>query len=159
MARFSATFENLTPAAVADNTNYTDAGYGALQGVSGKNMEVQELSISGLATTTTIDRLIFAFDGVAGATALSGGGISAMSQASVTNPTVFHTSTTKPKRGLAASAYLLLPQMNTFGGIYRWAVNPGDGVMLYSNVANTGEVSLSSISGVGPISFHILGAF
>ncbi len=159
MARFSATFENLTPVAVADNTNYTDAGYGALQGVSGKTMEVQELSISGLSTTTTVTRLIFAFDGTAGASSLSGGGIAAMSQASVTNPTVFHTSTTKPKRGLAASAYLLLPSMNTFGGIYRWAVNPGDGVMLYSNVASTGEVSVSSVNGVGVISFHILGSF
>lgn len=160
MARYSLTFAGVTPVAVADTTNYTDAGYATfLQGGSTTmRLNVSEVSISGEApSASTVNRMVFARDTTAAATGLSGNRNAALDGSGVAPGTlaVFgNTSTTKPQR--SATAHLLYPTLNTFGGIYRWQARQGEEISIVGNTQPLGEASLSSISGVGLISGHIL---
>lgn len=149
MSRWSAKRSNFTPVAVADTTNFTDAGYFALQGASAtQRIEVQEVSVSGLASASAPAQMTVSRDSTIGATALSGGTNAALDPATAAlaaPPVSFSTSTTKPQR--SATLQLLDISMNTFGGIYRWQVNRGDGIgMLGNTAALLGELSLSHLS-------------
>jgi hypothetical protein len=160
MARYSLTFAGITPVAVADTTNMTDAGYCTfLQGGSAtQRINVNEVSISGEApSASTVNRMVFARDSTVAATAISGNRNAAL-DGSTTAPgtlAVFgHTSTTKPQR--SSTLHLLYPTLNTFGGIYRWQARQGEEISIVTATQPLGEASLSSISGVGIVSGHIL---
>lgn len=160
MARYSLTFAGITPVAVADATNYTDAGYATfLQGGSSTmRLNISEVSISGEApSASTVNRMVFARDSTVAATSISGNRNALVDGSSVAPGTVAvfgHTSTTKPQR--SATLHLLYPTLNTFGGIYRWQARQGEEINIVGNTASLGEASLSSVSGVGLISGHIL---
>lgn len=160
MARWSAKRENFTPVAVADAAAFTDAGYFALQGGSStQRNEIQEVSVSGLASASAPSQLTVSRDSTVGATALSGGTLAALdpSTAALAAPPVqFSASTTKPQR--SSTLQLLSVGVNAFGGIYRWQVNPGDGIGMLGNTASLGEVSLShqSTGTPGLISAHFI---
>lgn len=160
MARYSLTYAGVTPVAVADTTNMTDAGYATfLQGGSGTmRLNVNEISVSGEApSASTVNRMVFARDSTVAATGLSGNKNAALDGSGVAPGTlaVFgNTSTTKPQR--SSTLHLLYPTLNTFGGIYRWQARQGEEISIVGNTASLGETSLSSLSGVGLISGHIL---
>lgn len=160
MARYSLTFAGITPVAVADATNYTDAGYASfLQGGSSTmRLNINEVSISGEApSASTVNRMVLARDSTIAATGLSGNRNAALDGSGVAPGTlaVFgNTSTTKPQR--SATLHLLYPTLNAFGGIYRWQARQGEEISTVGNTASLGEVSVSSVSGVGLLSGHIL---
>ncbi len=159
MSRYSLTFAGITPVAVADTTNYTDAGYCTfLQGGSATmRLAVNEVSISGEApSASTVNRMVFARDSTVAASSLSGNR-NAVLDASNTAGTAANfgnTSTTKPQR--SATLYLLMPTLNTFGGIYRWQARQGEEITIVTATQPLGEASLSSISGTGLVSGHVL---
>lgn len=161
MARWSATFNNLTLTPVADGTNFTNAGYAAVQGgTTSQLIQYTEVYMGGLATSSTPCQMVFARDSVVGATGLSGGTLAPLNFATAalgSNPVQFNSSTTKPQR--SASNYLLTPAFNAFGGVVRWVAAPGQEITSFGNTDSApqlGEVSLSSVSGAGPLSCHII---
>ena len=126
MARYSLTFAGITPVAVADTTNYTDAGYCTfLQGGSSTmRLNISEVSISGEApSASTVNRMVFARDSTVAATGISGNRNALIDGSSVAPGTIAvfgTTSTTKPQR--SATLHLMNLSMNAFGGIIRLVV-------------------------------------
>jgi hypothetical protein len=147
MALWTASKQNWTPVAVADATNFSDAGYLALQGGSTTQLiEVIEVYMGGLAASAAPAQMLFNVDHVVGASSLSGGQNKAMHPSTAAlgaPPNVFSNSTTKPQRA-AANPALVLP-FNAQGGVVRWKVPRGatEGVWLLGNAADGGELSLS----------------
>lgn len=148
MAKWSASVNNWTPVAVADATNFTNAGYQALLGGSTtQRINILEVYMGGLAAAAAPAQMIFARDSTVGATALSGGNLAAFDPATANlsaQPTVFNTSTTKPQR--SSTLQLLTLAFNAFGGIVRWVAAPGEEIGMLGNTASFGEVSLSHAS-------------
>lgn len=147
MAKWSAANRNWTPVAVADATNFTDAGYLALQGGSAsQRINVLEIYMAGLAAAGAPAQMCFGRDSTVGATSLSGGTNAALDPATAAlaaAPTVFHSSTTKPQRS-ATLGQLLAIGFNAFGGLVRWVAAPGEEISMLGNTASFGELSLSS---------------
>lgn len=160
MARWVAIRENFTPVAVADATNFTDAGYFALQGGSGtQRSNILEVMESGLAGASAPAQMLLARDSTVGATSLSGGTLAALdpsSAALAAPPVQFSASTTKPQR--SSTLKLLNLAFNAFGGLVRWVAAPGEEIGMLGNTASLGEVSLSHASTGTPglMSAHII---
>lgn len=159
MAHYSLTYAGITPVAVADTTNMTDAGYATfLQGGnSTMQLRINEVSVSGEApSASTVNRMVLAGDSTVAATGISGNrnAIRAGATAPGTIAVFGNTSTTKPQR--SSTLHYLYPTLNTFGSIYRWQARQGEEITVVGNTASLGEVSLSSISGTGLLSGHIL---
>lgn len=151
MARWSAVSGTFTPVAVADATNFTSAGFFALQGGSStQRSNILEVYCGGQATASAAQQLVLARDSTVGAT-LSGGTLAALDPASAAlaaPPVQFGTATTKPQR--SATAYLLNLSFNAFGGVVRWVAAPGEEIGMLGNTASNGEISLSHLSGGTP---------
>lgn len=146
MARWSATNTNWTPTAVGDALAFTSGGFFALQGGSStQRLQVTEVKIGGLATSSAPSQLMLARDSTVGGT-LSGGNLAALdpsSAALAAPPVQFNTATTKPQR---SSTLQILPLgLNTYGGVIRWAVPLSEGVGLLGNTASLGELSISHL--------------
>lgn len=161
MAIWSALKNNWTPVAVADATNFTDAGYVALQGGSAsQRQEVQEVMIEGLAGAAAPSQLVFARDSTVGATALTGVLLSSFdpdTAALAAPPLTFSASTTKPQR--SATLHLLSLSFQAFGGLVRWvAADDRQRIRQRGNAVSAGELSLSHLSTGTPglISSHII---
>lgn len=142
---------SFTPVAVADNANFTDNGYMAIQGGSSTQMvKVQEVQGGGQATTTTPTALVLARDSTVGATltALSGNDKDAAchpSTAALAAPAVpFVASTTKPKRSTTLGLQTF--SFNAFGGRFQYQAAPGYEPTLLGNTASLGEMSLSALN-------------
>jgi hypothetical protein len=148
MATWSVVFENLTPVAVADATNFTDAGYLALKGGSTtQRINILEVKIGGLAGASAPSQLVLARDSTVGATSLSGGLHSAddPATAALAAPaSVFHTSTTKPQR--SSTLHLRALGFNAFGGKVQLYLPPDRPIVLLGNTASFGELSISHLS-------------
>lgn len=163
MALWSASQQNWTPVAVADTTNFTNAGYLAIQGGSStQRLEVVEVYIGGLAGSSAPAQMLFGRDSTVGATSLSGGLNAALDPATAAlaaPPSVFSSSTTKPQRSATLGALLVL-SFNAQGGVIRWKVNrgSGEGINLLGNTASFGELSLSHAANGTPglIGAHFL---
>ena len=159
MARYSMTWQSTTAVAVADTANFTDAGYpGFLQGGNSTMMlRINEVSISGEDTSTIATTMVVARDSTVAATGISGNK-NALLDGSATAPGTVaiygNTSTTKPQR--SATLHLLQPSLNTFGGIYRWQARYGEEIVVVGNTASLGELSVSSVTGTGKTSGHII---
>ena len=161
MANWSAAANALTPVAVADTTNYTSAGFFALQGGSTtQSLLIKELYIGGLGTGSSASGMQMAFgrDSTVGAT-LSLGTLAALdpATANLAAPMVqFTTATTKPQRS-ATLGYILTPAFSGNGGIVRWVSVPYGEIMLLGNTASFGELSLSCVGGtITAISTHLI---
>lgn len=149
MARWTGGLNNFTPVAVADTTSFTNSGYLALQGGSStQRINVLEVYMGGLASSSAPAQMIFARDSTVGATSLTGAigpvSLDGASAALAAPPVVFTSSTTKPQR--SATLQLLMLGFNAFGGIVRWVAAPGEELGLLGNTASLGEMSLSSAS-------------
>ena len=148
MARWSANETSITTAAVADTANFTDAAYMALQGGSStQRINILEVFLGGLATSSAPSIMLVAHDSTVGVT-LSVGRLTALDGATAAlaaPPTVFDTSTTKPQRSSTLS--MLNLSYNAFGGIVRWNAAPGQELGMLGNTASLGELSVSAFTG------------
>ena len=152
MARWSGNVPTWTPVAVADATNFTDAGYMALQGGSStQRSNLLEVYMGGQAGASSPSIMLVARDSTIGVT-LSVGRLAALDPATAAlaaPPVLFNTATTKPQRSSTLS--LLNLSFNAFGGIVRWVAAPGQEVgMLGNTAALLGELSLSAYTGGTP---------
>lgn len=159
MARYSLGFQSKTMVAVADTANMTDNGYATfLQGGSATmQLKVNEIYIGGEDTASTPTTMVFARDTTVAATGLSGNFNSLLDATSVAPGTVavFGTvSTTKPQR--SATNHLLQLSLNTYGGIARWQARYGEEIGIISATQPLGEASLSSVTGTGKVSGHVI---
>ena len=160
MARYSMSFVSKTMTPVADATNMTDNGYaGFLQGAnSTMRLAISEVYIGGESpSASTPCTMVLGRDSTVAATGI-GGNFNAALDATATQPTLAVygcVSTTKPQRS-ATVGHLLQLSLNTYGGIARWQARHGEEIITIGNAAGFGEVSLSSITGAGLVSGHIL---
>lgn len=147
MAKWSGSQSNFTPVAVADATNFTSAGFLAVQGGSTtQRINVLEVYMGGLASASAPAQMCVARDSTVGAT-LSGGFNAALdpSTAALGAPVVaFSAASTKPQR--SATLQLLQLGFNAFGGVVRWLAAPGEEIGMLGNTASLGELSLSHLS-------------
>ena len=155
MARWTFKVSTFTPVAVADTTNFTDAGYmGLMGGSTTQRLEIYEIFLGGQATASAPSIMIFSRDSTVQATptALSTGNSNAAhdpATAALAAPQIaFVASTTKPQRsatlGLANMSY------NAFGGLVRLQLPPTAPFKTLGNTASFGEVSLSAFTGGTP---------
>lgn len=162
MAKWSAVRANWTPVAVADTTNMTAAGFMAIQGGSSTQLiRLIELYMGGLAAAAAPAQMILARD----TTVFAGATSNAVKQtqlhpstAALAAPPLTQDvgSTTLPQR--SATAYLLTPAFNAFGGIVRWLAAQDEEIYVLGNTQPNGEVSLShgSAGTPGLMSSHII---
>lgn len=155
MAKRSFKVSTFTPVAVADATNYTDAGYlGLMGGSTTQKLTIYEVYMGGQATASAPCLMLLSRDSTVQATptALSTGNSDAAfdpsSAALAAPPVSFVASTTKPQR--SATLGLLNLSFNAFGGIVRWVAAPGEEIGVLGNTASLGEVSLSHYTGGTP---------
>ena len=135
MAKWSFNVATWTPVAVADATNFTDAGYCALQGGSStQRVNIYEIVLGGQAGSSAPCILQLARDSTVGAsiTALSSpnsAGPLDASTAALAAPVVgFVASSTKPQRSSSVTLGKLNLSFNAFGGFVRWQAPIGRGV-------------------------------
>ena len=151
MARWSANVPTWTPVAVADTTNFTDAGHMSVQGgTSTQRINILEAYMGGQAGASSPSIMLLARHSTVGIT-LSVGRLAALDPSTAalgTNPVVFNTATTKPQRSSTLS--LLNLSFNAFGGIVRWVYAQGEEVGMLGNTASLGEVGLSAYTGGTP---------
>lgn len=162
MARYSLGFTSKTMVAVADAATMTSNGYAAfLQGGSATmQLRVNEVSISGEDAASNPNTMAFGRDSTVGVTSITAvGNFNALLDAAATAPgtiAVFGSgATTNPQRS-ATLGHLLGPALNTFGGIYRWQARQGEEITTIGASASLGELSLSSVTGTGKVTGHIL---
>lgn len=145
--------------AVADTTNFTDAGHHSLQGGSATQLiRIWEVYLGGHATSSAPCIMTLARHSTVGAT-LTAARLAALhpsSAALAAPPTGFAASTTKPQR--SATLYLLTPSFNAFGGIVRWVAAPEEDISMLGNTASLGELGISAFTGGTPglTSSHII---
>lgn len=159
MARYSLGYQTKTMVAVADATNMTDSGYATfLQGGSSTMVvKINEVYIGGEDTASTPTTMVLARDSTVAATGISGNTNAALDGSGVAPGTlaVFGcVSTTKPQR--SSTLHLLQLSLNTYGGIARWQARYGEEISVVGNTASLGEVSLSSVTGTGKVSGHLI---
>lgn len=160
MARYSLGFTTKTMTAVADTTNLTDNGYATfLQGGSSTmRLNINEVYVGGESTSSTPTTLVLGRDSQVAATSISGNFNALLDGSSVAPGTlaVFGSvSTTKPQRSSTLGRLLGL-SFNAFGGVTRWQARPGEELSVVGNTASLGEMSLSSVTGAGILSGHVI---
>lgn len=159
MAKYSAAWQSITATPVADTTNMTDSGYQTIiqGGNSTQRLVISEIYAGGEDTTSTPFTFVAARDTTVAATSISGvknSLLDASATAPATTAVVGNVSTTKPQR--SATNHLLQLSFNTFGGIVRWVAAPGSELVVVGNTQPLGEVSLSSVTGAGKTSGHVI---
>ena len=151
MARWSVNVPTWTPVAVADTTNFTDAGHMSFQGGSTtQRTNVIEVYMGGQAGASSPTIILLARHSTVGVT-LSVGRFAALDPATAAlgaPPVAFNTATTKPQR--SATLSLLNLSFNAFGGIVRWVYSPGEEVGMLGNTASFGELGISAFTGGTP---------
>ena len=165
MARYNASFSQVTAGVVADSTPFTiGQSYGSLRANTTLLLKINEVYIGGESTASTPTTVVLARCSTLSVGALSyagsGGGIAladALSTAPGTTPNWGNVAVTSyPSRSAAATGYLLDLSLNTFGGIARWQARYGEEITVYSGTQPLGEVVLSSKAGAGVASGHVL---
>lgn len=160
MARYSATWTTITAAAVADTVAFT-AGQapGFLRsGAATMQLKVNEVYIGGEDTASTPTTMIVARTSTISVGALSVGN-NALMDATATAPGTTAAwgstaATTFPQR--SSTLYLLDLSLNTYGGISRWQARYGEEITIYGNTASLGEICISSKTGTGKTSGHVI---
>lgn len=160
MARYSATWSQITAAAVADTVAFT-AGQapGFLRsGAAGVKVRINEVYIGGLDTTSTPTEMIVARTSTISVGTLTVGNTALMdvdSTAPGTLPSWGSTAaTTFPQR--SSTLYLLNLPLNTLGAVVRWQARPGEELTCQGTTATAGEICVSSKLGAGKTSGHVI---
>src|SRR5262245_12649672 len=155
---------NYTPTATADTTAVPN-GYQAIKGgASTAIIQVLDIAISGLATTSAPTLMQWARVSTleTSATTLaapaSDGFMNPVSLAITSGPTCFIAATTGPQRSATTTDAKLELNINAFGGKERWQAAPGEEWWIVGNTAPAGESILSAFTGgtVGALSSHII---
>ena len=160
MARYSATWTSITAAAVADTVAFT-AGQapGFLRsGAATQQFKINEVYVGGESAASNPTTMILARTSTISVGALSVGQNNLLdftSTAPATTASFGSTAaTTFPQR--SATGYLLSLSLNAYGGIARWQARYGEEITGYGNTTPGGEVCLSSKTGTGQTSGHII---
>lgn len=157
-AVFTSAVSTWTPTTTADGAQLTGSGYHALRSAtaSGDFCRVLEFFIGGEASSSSVDSVAVRRHTTHASTPTNRVPASAnpSSQASVFQG--FITASTNPTvAALATIQHVLNFPFNAFGGVVRWVAAPGQEIWIYSNSANTDELSLSTIgTGTGVVSSH-----
>jgi len=160
MARYSASWSSITAAVVADTTAFT-AGQlpGFLRsGASTQQVRINEVYIGGEDSTSTPTTMILARTSTISVGALSVGQNNLLDSVSTAPGTTasFGSTAATTFGQRSATGYLLNLSLNTFGGIARWQARYGEEITQYGNTAPLGETCLSSKTGAGKTSGHII---
>ena len=160
MARYAAGWSTITCAAVADTVAFTVGNHcGELRsGGATQQLKINEVYIGGEDTASTPTSMILARTSTISVGALSVGTLALtdfVSTAPGTVPSWGSTSATSYGQR-SATLYLLQLSLNTYGGIARWQARYGEELTVYGNTASGGEVCMSSKTGAGKTSGHIL---
>lgn len=160
MAKYSLSWTTVTAVAVADATNMTDSGYYTflLGGGAAQRLVVSEIYAGGEDAASLPTTMAVARDSQVASGTLGGNRNAAM-DASATAPATLASfgntsATNKPQR--SATLHLLHLTFNTFGGIVRWVAAPGNEISVFGATASLGELSVSSITGAGKTSGHLI---
>lgn len=160
--RYALSYTSKVMIAVADAVSMTSNGYAAfLQGASATmQLKVNEVYIGGESAASNPTTMVFGRDSTIAVTAITAtgnylAGLDASSTAPGTIPVFGSGATTNPQRS-STLGHLLSLSLNTYGGIARWQARYGEEITLIGNTASLGELSLSSVTGTGQVSGHIL---
>jgi hypothetical protein len=161
MARYSATWSSVTSAALADTVAAVNAAYpGSLRGGGASVLgKINEVSISGEDTAASNPTaFILARTSTVSVGALTVGNNALMDVQATAPGTIFNWGNTAATSGgqRAATLYLLMPSVNTYGGIYRWQARQNEEITLFGTAVNAGEVLLSAKTGTGKSSGQII---
>ncbi len=163
MAKWSFAVETLTPVAVLDAAAFTDSGYmGLMGGSTTQRIDISEVYMGGIATTSAPTPMVLARDSTVQATptalttAQSNGALDPATAALAAPQVAFVASTTKPQRSATLGRIAL--GFNAFGGNIRWLAGIGSEMRILGNTASLGEVSLSCYTGGTPglMNAHII---
>ncbi len=158
MAKYSGNWTSITHTATANTTNLVDSTYSFfLQGGSAtQRLEISEIYIGGESAAALACTFKFSRDTTVAATGISGVN-NTLTDASATAPgtlaVIGNVATTKPQRGTGT---LLSLSINTYGGVMRWVASPDQKITVVTATQPLGEASLSSLTGAGISSGHVL---
>lgn len=157
MSKWAFTVGTFTPVAVADATNFTDAGYMAILGGSAtQSIHINGVFMGGQATVSSPTIMLLGRDSTIGATTTalatpnSAGPLHSSTAALAAVPVCFIASTTKPQRSNSITVGKLNMSFNAFGGIFKWEAAPGNEWIQYGTATSIGESSLSAFTGGTP---------
>lgn len=160
MARYTAGWQAITAAAVADAVTFTAGqapGFLRSGGASQYN-KIDEVYVGGEDSVSTPTQMSLARTSTISVGTLSVGTLAlgdAMATAPGTIPSFGSTAaTTFPQR--SAALFLLNLSLNTHGGIVRWQARYKEEITLFGATASLGEVIVSNKAGSGKTSGHIL---
>jgi len=160
MARYSSSWSTVTCAALADTVAATNATYpGSLRSGGATLMyRINEVYIGGEDTASTPTSMILARASTISVGALSVGNTALMDFNSTAPGTVPSWGNTAATSGAQRSStlYLLQLSLNTYGGISRWQARYGEEITGFGNTATGAEVLLSSKTGTGKSSGHMI---
>ena len=160
MARYNASWSTITAAAVADTVAFT-AGQlpGFLRnGGATQAHRINEVYIGGEDTASLACAMSLARTSTISVGALSVGNL-ALADFNATAPgtaPAFGSTAATTFGQRSSTLYLLALSLNTYGGIARWQARYGEEIGTFGNTAAGGEVCLSSKSGTGKTSGHML---
>ena len=160
MARYSASFSSVTLATLADTVAATNATYPGTVRSAGATLQfkINEVYIGGESGASNPCTVILARASTLSVGALSVGQLNLLdftATAPGTVPTFGNTAATSgPQR--SATGYLLDLSLNAYGGIARWQARYGEEITGYGNTAPGGEICLTSKTGTGQVSGHII---
>lgn len=156
MAKRIVSMTTLTPTAIADTTNLTDALYPFLLqgGSTTQRINILEVQMGGQAGASAPTFMLLSRDSTVAVSNTTGAGqtdaaMDPSTAALAAPPLIGNTNTTKPQR--SSTLHLLNLSFNAFGGIVKW--NPGtpdQAPAVLGNTASLGEVSLSAFTGGTP---------
>jgi hypothetical protein len=160
MARYSATFSSVTVAALADTVAATNATYpGSLRnGSATMQTKINEIYIGGESGASNPCSMILARSSTLSVGALSVGNNALMDFNSTAPGTLASWGNTAATSGAQRSStlYSLGLSVNAYGGIARWQARYGEEITTFGNTAPGGEVLLSSKTGTGQFSGHMI---
>lgn len=139
--------------AQADGTLTTLTYMGLAAGSSTQIINVIEIYMGGLDTSSTIAKMVWARSSTLASipTALalpnSDGPMHGATAALAAAPVPFVTAGTGPGRSPAATIARLNLAFNSFGGIVRWVAAPGEEWTIVGQATNTSETTLSNFTG------------
>jgi len=160
MARYIVTWSTVTAAALADTVAATNATYpGSLRsGTATLQYKINEVYIGGEDTASTPTSMILARSSTISVGALSVGNIAVADFTATPPGSLPSWGNTAATSGAQRSStlYLLQLSLNTYGGISRWQARYGEELTGYGNTATGAEVLLSSKTGTGKTSGHMI---
>lgn len=157
--RYAAAAASLTFTAAADNAVLTANGHisASARTANGNFCRMVEVYWGGEATSTTALAMAVRRHTTIGSTPTDRTP-SPLNPASVASTWKwFQTASTQPTVAATATIeHVLSLGGNAFGGIVRWVAAPEEEIWVYSNAANTNELSLSPVTGTAVASGHLI---